>query len=138
MHACGRAAESALEVGDPDTAVQMARRAIRCDSVSETSWQQLIRGLSASGARSEALRAYLEFRRIMVDELGSEPGPASRALYMQILKEESGTTGSGASTHEVKTLLKLLRNALESFPGVDLPRGDSNLAAIAVQLVGAA
>jgi DNA-binding SARP family transcriptional activator len=138
MHACSRAAENALEIGDAEAAVQMARRAIRCDSVSETSWQQLIRALSASGARSEALRAYMEFRRIMIDELGSEPGPASRALYMQILNEEKNATGPDASTHEVKTLLKLLRNALESFPGVDLPRGDSNLAAIAVQLVGAA
>jgi DNA-binding SARP family transcriptional activator len=138
MQACGRAAENALQLDDPHVAVEMARRAIRCDTVSETSWQQLIRGLSASGARSEALRAYLDFRQLMVAELGSEPGPASRALYMELLNEESGTTDEGASTNEVKTLLKLLRNALESFPGVDLPRGDSNLAAIAVQLVGAA
>jgi DNA-binding SARP family transcriptional activator len=137
LQACNRAAETALDLGQPDAAVELARRAIRCDRVSETSWQLLIRGLAESGARNEALRAYLDFRRILVAELGSEPGPASRALYLELLQDDSGAPDQPASTSEVKVLLRLLRNALESIPGVDLPRGDNSIGEIAA-LVGAA
>ncbi len=137
VQACNRAAASALEVDQPQDAIEMARRAIRCDHVAEASWQQLIRGLAATGARNEALRAYLDFRRILVEELGTEPGPVSRALYLELLQDESETSGTPASTSEVKVLLRLLRNALESIPGVDLPRGDNSLGEIAA-LVGAA
>lgn len=136
--ACNRAAGHALRLANTDAAIAMCRRAIACDRVSETSWQLLMRSLSAAGARSEALRAYLDLRRVTVEELGSEPGPLSTELYLQIL-EEGEDLGSGpASTGEVQTLLRLLRRALESFPGVEVPRGDSSLAEIAVRLVGAA
>ncbi|HYO41385.1 MAG TPA: BTAD domain-containing putative transcriptional regulator [Nocardioidaceae bacterium] len=137
VQACNRAAASALELDLPEQAVEMARRAIRCDQVSETSWQQLIRALAATGARNEALRAYLDFRRILVAELGTEPGAASRDLYLELLQDDGDATGEPASASEVTVLLRLLRNALESIPGVDLPRGHSSLGEIAA-LVGAA
>jgi DNA-binding SARP family transcriptional activator len=135
---CRLAAENALLIGHAEAAVAMARRAVRCDRVSETSWQTLIRSLSAAGARNEALRAYLELRRVLVNELGSEPGPVSRELYRDLLEDDRGESEAPASTSDVKTLLRLLRHALESFPGVDLPREDSRLAEVAVQVVGAA
>ncbi|MGA8211402.1 MAG: bacterial transcriptional activator domain-containing protein [Nocardioidaceae bacterium] len=136
--ACNRAAEQALLLGDTEKAAGLARRAIASDRISETAWQQLIRSLSAQGATSEAMRAYLDFRTVTVEELGAEPGPASRALYHELLQQQAAEGGSPASTHEVKTILRMLRNALESFPGVDLPRQDDRLAEIAVRLVGAA
>ena len=135
--ACQRGAETALDLGQPDAAVELARRAIRCDPVNETSWQLLIRGLGAAGARNEALRAYLDFRRILVDELGSEPGPATRALYLELLQDDADSAATQATPSEVKVLLRLLRNALETIPGVDLPRSDNSLGEIAA-LVGAA
>jgi DNA-binding SARP family transcriptional activator len=137
VHVWNRAAASALEVDRPEEAVEMARRAIRCDQVCETSWQHLIRGLAATGARNEALRAYLDFRRILVAELGTEPGATSRALYLELLQDDGETAGEPASASEVEVLLHLLRTALESIPGVDLPRGDNSLGEIAA-LVGAA
>jgi DNA-binding SARP family transcriptional activator len=135
--ACHRGAENALDLGKPDTAVELARRAIRYDEVCETSWQLLIRGLSATGARNEALRAYLDFRRLLIAELGSEPGAVTRDLYLGLLQDDWDTAGTQASTSEVTVLLRLLRNALESIPGVDMPRGHNSLGEIAA-LVGAA
>ena len=51
--------------------------AIGCDASAETSWRPLIRGLAATGARSEALCAYLELRSTLVEALGTEPSATS-------------------------------------------------------------
>ena len=135
---CNRAASAALTVSQPHVAVDLARRAVACDDMSETSWQLLIRSLSATGARSEALRAYLDLRRTLVDALGTEPSAASRSLYMDLLAEDDAESTPASSVHEVRTLLDLLRDALESFPEVDLSLNDRCLTERAERLVGAA
>jgi DNA-binding SARP family transcriptional activator len=138
MHACNRAAGQALAVSDPHTAVELARRAIGCDEMAESSWQLLIRALSATGARSEALRAYLDLRRTLVDALGAEPGPASRALYLDLLAEDRAAATPATSVHEVRTLLGLLRDALDALPDLDLSPRDRRLTEKAAHLVSAA
>jgi DNA-binding SARP family transcriptional activator len=138
LFACSRAVDHALELGENDVAVQVARLALRCDRSSEPAWQLLIRSLAASGSHGEALRAYAELRRVLADELGTEPGPASRQLYHALLEEDRQESTQQASPHEVRSLLRLLRQTLETFPGLDLPREDSRLAEVAVQVVGAA
>ena len=45
--------------------------------------------LYRSGRQAEALRAYQAARRVMVDELGIEPGPALRRLEQAILDQEA-------------------------------------------------
>jgi DNA-binding SARP family transcriptional activator len=138
LAACNRAAEHALTVGDPHTAITLARRGIETDSISETAWQLLIRGLSATGARSEALRAYLDLRATLIDALGTEPSPTSRALYLDLLAEDRTTTTPTTSINEVKTLLALLRDALDGMPHIDLSINDRKLTARAERLVAAA
>jgi DNA-binding SARP family transcriptional activator len=138
MHACNRAAGQALAVSDPHTAVELARRAIGCDEMAESSWQLLIRALSATGARSEALRAYLDLRQTLVDALGAEPSAASRALYLDLLAEDRVEATPATSVHEVRTLLGLLRDALEGFPDMDLSPRDRRLTEKAELLVRAA
>jgi DNA-binding SARP family transcriptional activator len=139
VQACNRAAAHALEAAQPHVAVELARRAIGHDAMSETSWQLLIRALSATGARSEALRAYLELRRTLVEALGTEPGPASRALYLELLAEDRhGSTAPASSVHEVRTLLGLLRDALEGLPDVELSSRDRRVTERAERLVRAA
>lgn len=138
VRACSTAAHTALATDRPQLAAEMARRAIRVDRVSETAWHLLVQALAATGARNDALRAYLDFREIVIDELGSEPGAAIRGLYLELLQEDSPAHQEPASTHEVKALLRLLRQALESIPGIELPRGDGGLGEIALQVVGAA
>jgi DNA-binding SARP family transcriptional activator/tetratricopeptide (TPR) repeat protein len=47
----------------------------------------LMRVLYQCGRRAEALEAYQDARRILVDELGCEPGPELRALHREILQD---------------------------------------------------
>ena len=51
---------------------------------------QLMLALYRSGRQAEALQAYLDARRALVDELGIEPSPALQRLYRSILRQESG------------------------------------------------
>ena len=112
--------------------------AIAGDPISETSWQLLMRALLETGARNDALRAYAELRKTTINELGSEPGPASQALYRDILEADRDQAQAPATAHEVRTLLRLLRGALDSYPGLQLATEDHGLLARATQLVGAA
>ena len=138
LQACNAAAVHALDVSRPHVAVEMARRAVGVDAMSESSWQLLIRGLAATGARSEALRAYLDLRRTLVDALGTEPSPVSRQLYLDLLAEDRQAAAPTNSVNEVRTLLALLRDALDGFPEVDLSPRDRRVAERAERLVRAA
>src|SRR4051794_11233211 len=138
LTACNRAADHALHAGDPHTAITLARAAIETDQISETAWQLLIRGLSAIGARSEALRAYLDLRATLIEALGTEPSTTSRALYLDLLAEDRDQTTPATSINEVKTLLALLRDALDDLPHLDLSVNDRKLTARAERLVAAA
>ncbi len=46
---------------------------------------QLMLALASTGRRAQALRAYQQARRVLVDELGVEPGSELRAIHRQIL-----------------------------------------------------
>lgn len=138
LQACNRAAAYGLEISKPHLTVEMARRAVGLDAMSETSWQLLIRGLAATGARSEALRAYLDLRRTLVDALGTEPSPASRELYLSLLAEDREATRPATTVNEVRTLLALLRDALDGFPEAELSTRDRRVTERAERLVRAA
>ncbi len=49
---------------------------------------QLMLALYRSGRQAEALGAYHDARRVLVDELGIEPSPALQALYRSMLRQE--------------------------------------------------
>jgi DNA-binding SARP family transcriptional activator len=138
LHACNQAAAHALAISRPHVAVEMARAAVGVDAMSETSWQLLIRGLAATGARSEALRAYLDLRRTLVDALGTEPSAVSRELYLGLLAEDRRPSSPATSVHEVRTLLDLLRDALDGLPESDLSPRDRRVTERAERLVRAA
>jgi DNA-binding SARP family transcriptional activator len=131
-----RAAGHALAIGELDAAVRLAAAGIEQDRFAECAVQHLMRALWMSGRRFEALRTYATLRTAMVEELGMEPGNATYELYMEILRDE-GLAGAvpGTERIELKTLLNLLRQTLESIPGVQLPGTDSALAEIAVQVL---
>ena len=42
-----------------------------------------------AGRQAEALQAYHEARRALVEELGIEPGPALQRLYRSLLRQEA-------------------------------------------------
>jgi DNA-binding SARP family transcriptional activator len=136
--ACRRAGEHALAGERPETGIELARRAIASDPMSESSWQLLMRSLNAAGAHTEALRAYADLRNRTVEELGSEPGPATQRLYLEILQHDGHGTQASSSTQEVRALLRLLKGALESFPGVELAYDDRRMLRTAERLAGVA
>ena len=57
-------------------------------------WASLITALYRSGRQADALSAYARVRRLLVDELGIEPGEALRELERQVLQQSLGTTGT--------------------------------------------
>jgi DNA-binding SARP family transcriptional activator len=75
--------------GDARTAVTLATQAVHAAPWRESSHRCLIRAHAAAGNRAEALRAYEQLRRALVDELGVDPSPPTEALYLQLLGPES-------------------------------------------------
>jgi DNA-binding SARP family transcriptional activator len=130
------AARHATSLGEPAVAVRMARMAVSVDVLAEEAWRLLMRAFWLSGRRSEALRAYSELRNTLGDELGADPAVETQALYLEILRDEpvpsSGPQSSGRD--EVLMLMTLLRQAVESVPGLQVPRTDRALAEIAASL----
>ena len=106
------AAHRANELGDHDRAVRLARAANMERSWSEPATQELMEGLARTGNHAQALLAYQSLRTVMREELGVEPSPATRSIYMSILCHDEPEP-----TYDVAILSKLLRNALESATG---------------------
>jgi len=61
---------------------------------------QLMLALYRSGRQAEALQAYLDARRELVDELGIEPTPALQGLHASILRQDPAlASGDGTKEH---------------------------------------
>ena len=61
---------------------------VRANPLRERLRAQLMLALYRSGRQAEALTAYHDARRTLVEELGIEPGPELQALYGSILRQE--------------------------------------------------
>lgn len=83
----------------------------------EALWGTLITALYRAGRQAEALDAYARIRRLLVEELGVEPGPGLRDIEKQVLEHS-------------RTLEPARRDSLASVPG--------NLPVELVELVGRA
>jgi DNA-binding SARP family transcriptional activator len=58
---------------------------VREHPLRESLWVRLMTALQREGRQADALAAYRELRRHLVEELGVEPGAAARALHQEIL-----------------------------------------------------
>jgi tetratricopeptide (TPR) repeat protein len=83
---CGQAAQLVPEL----------RRLLSEHSLREGLWVLLLQALDAAGRRVEAIAAYGEARRIMADELGVDPGPELRALYLALLADDRVSPASAS------------------------------------------
>jgi DNA-binding SARP family transcriptional activator len=134
---CTEAAIWSYEQGDTASTIRFARQAVQREALAEQAWQYLMRALADEFRHGEALKAYAELRQVMLDELGVEPSAASRTIYQDIL--DGMHSNEGASDHtELSVLMRLLRQALENLPGVELPAEDAALTQVAVRVLAAA
>lgn len=125
-----RAAQLARLRGDLSSAVRLARCAAGQAVCTEAAWQELIQALWCDGRRPEALRAYADLRASMLEELGIEPNPVTQRLYLEILNGVSSRRSRAQDRIEVRTLLRLLRQALEAGSGLDVA-GEPGLSEVA-------
>ena len=77
-----------LEVGVDAQLVAEIESLVRVHPLREHLRSHLMLALYRSGRQAEALSAYHEARRTLVEELGIEPGPELQALYGSILRQE--------------------------------------------------
>jgi len=88
-------AEACLQLGPTElaSAERSARALVDDDPLAETGYRLLMRALDRRGDRGAALEVYDRLTRVLRDDLGAVPGPASRALHAELL--EAAPTGRG-------------------------------------------
>ena len=57
---------------------------------------QLMLALASTGRRAQALHAYQQARRVLVDELGIEPGPELQGIHQRVLAGDTAALTKGA------------------------------------------
>jgi DNA-binding SARP family transcriptional activator len=84
LHALERMCEQLIAAGRFGRAVEAGLLAVTGDPLRETAHRVLIRAYAAEGNRSEAVRQYRRYRRLLRDELGVEPAQETRALVPNV------------------------------------------------------
>ncbi|MEV4566019.1 AfsR/SARP family transcriptional regulator [Nonomuraea sp. NPDC049419] len=85
LQALNRRIDLDLALGRHAQAVSRLRELTHEHPYNEHFWAQLMTALSRCGRQAEALGAYHELRRVLGGELGIEPGPDVRAVFLSIL-----------------------------------------------------
>jgi DNA-binding SARP family transcriptional activator len=80
--------EAALALGEHREIVTALRAALEENPFRERLWGQLMLALYRSGRQPDALEAFQEARRVLLDELALEPGPELRRLQEAILAHD--------------------------------------------------
>ncbi|MFI7126951.1 BTAD domain-containing putative transcriptional regulator [Nonomuraea sp. NPDC050153] len=78
-----------LRLGRGAEVVGELRALVGAHPLRERAWARLIEALDQAGRRSEALGAYQDARRTLVDELGLEPGAELTDAHRRVLAGES-------------------------------------------------
>ena len=87
--------EAELALGQHRALIREIGGLARKHPLRERLWRQLMLALYRDGRQAEALDAYREARRTMVDQIGLEPGPALRALEQAILEHDPALGAPG-------------------------------------------
>jgi DNA-binding SARP family transcriptional activator len=76
--------EALIANGEVELALTHAREAVRLEPYRESGYRRLMRVQAQMGERGEAVRAYLELRKLLADELGVEPSDETTSVYREI------------------------------------------------------
>ena len=71
--------------GETELAVETAMEAVALDPYRERTQRFLMDAYAGTGNKAKAVSVYHEFRRLLADELGTEPSPETEALYLKLL-----------------------------------------------------
>ncbi|NUR09361.1 MAG: hypothetical protein HOQ22_08395 [Nocardioidaceae bacterium] len=133
--ACEAAAGRANALRLYNDAVRLATSAVQADPLCEAAWQHLVRAHWLAGRRGEAMRTYERLRTTLAEELDEPPSSSSRELYLAVLRSGTDDHQAPADPGELQTLLRLLRQALETVPGLTVPARDAALSETAARLI---
>ncbi len=89
LNALEQRIEADLVLGRHDELVGELESLVSAHPLRERLRGQLMLALYRGGRQAEALQAFQDARRALVDELGIEPGPALHELHKSILRQES-------------------------------------------------
>ena len=70
--------------GELELALTHAREAVRMEPYRESGYRRLMRMQARNGDRGEAIRSYMECKRLLESELGVRPSEETEALYREI------------------------------------------------------
>ena len=87
LEALERLTELAMGRGDHDAALRPARRLAHEDEFNEEAHRKVMRIAVLAGRHSEAIKQFEECRRILSEELGTEPSPETMAVYERTLAD---------------------------------------------------
>ena len=88
-------AEAGLHMGRHESLVPQLRQLTADHPLRERFHAQLMFALCRGGRRAEALAVYHDARKLIVGELGIEPGPELRRLHERILADDDDLAGAG-------------------------------------------
>jgi DNA-binding SARP family transcriptional activator len=94
-------AETTIALGEHRSAVGDLESLVIENPFRERAWELLLLALYRSGRQSDAVRRYREVRALLGEALGIEPGPALRALELDILRHEPALSPRPDATAEV-------------------------------------
>lgn len=97
-------ADSLLRCGRPDEAVAVATALLTQHPLDERGWIALATGHYRAGRQSEALQACRRVRRLLADELGTDPSTAVVTLESQILRHELPAGGAAPAASSERPL----------------------------------
>ena len=80
---------AALELGDLETAVDEASRALADNPLDEPAARALMTAHQRRGAHADALGAYEDLRRHLAADLGTDPSPSTQEVFLAVLRHGS-------------------------------------------------
>ena len=89
-------AEALLRAGDATGAVETAQAAVRADHLDEPAHRLLMAAHQTGGEPARALAVFERLRTALVEELGVDPAPETRAVHLALLTE-TPLTGTAAA-----------------------------------------
>ncbi|MEH1011796.1 BTAD domain-containing putative transcriptional regulator [Micromonospora sp. CPCC 206060] len=84
-------AEAALALGERDGLIAELRAVVAAQPLRERPRGQLMRALYGAGRQAEALAVFADLRRVLAEELGTEPSAALTAVHLAVLRGDPVT-----------------------------------------------